>query len=392
MPSCPPVDNYRLVGELEISLPSFPMDLYMCRICGHAQLLDVVDPQLLYGNYIYTSASSTDLDRHFEAYAEHVTNFFELQPTQKVLDVGSNDGLLLSKFKVLGLEVLGIDPSSYVASRAAEKGIDTLVAFFDKKSVIKLISDYGFFDLVTANNVFSHADNLREFAEGIFDVLTDTGAFVFEVSYLKDMVDNFVIDYVYHEHLCHHSIKPLKQFLFSCGFDLINIERVNTKGGSVRCYAVKSSNLKYQQEPIVDQMIADEEKSGLYDVSTFQALKQKMEMVSFDIHKTLHEVVSNGGLVATYGASATSTVLNSIMGINHLVSFIVDDNLNRQNRLSPGFMIPVLSADALEKYQPRCVIISAWRFAEDIIRCNQKYLSAGGRFIVPLPKTKEIMK
>lgn len=233
MPLCPPVDNYRLPGEPEISLPNFPMDLYMCRACGHAQLLDVVDPSILYGNYIYTSSSSTDLDGHFTDYARRVIEYFQLQASSKVLDVGSNDGLLLSKFKSLGMDVLGVDPSSYVASRAAERGIKTVVAFFNKISVATLLENevsHGF-DLITANNVFSHADNLREFAECVCKALADNGAFVFEVSYLKDLVDNLVIDYVYHEHLCHHSIKPLKQFLATCGLKLIDVERIATKGG-----------------------------------------------------------------------------------------------------------------------------------------------------------------
>jgi SAM-dependent methyltransferase len=391
MPASPPVDNFRLVGDLEISLPKFPMDLYMCRACGHAQLLDVVDPEILYGNYIYTSSSSTDLDRHFSAYAKQAVDFFKLQPKAKVLDVGSNDGLLLSKFKNLDLTVYGIDPSSYVASKAAEKGIDTLVAFLNKNSVKKLIADFQSFDLVTANNVFSHADNLREFAECVFDVMSDTGAFIFEVSYLKDLVDNLVIDYVYHEHLCHHSIKPLKQFLASCGMKLINVERINTKGGSIRCYAVKSTN-PVAAEPIVEQMIADEVASGLYKLSTYQALRSKIDAIAGELQVLLKNAVAKGGSVATYGASATSTVLNALLQIDPLVSFIVDDNALRQNRLSPGYMVPVLSSEALAKYQPACVVISAWRFADEIVKHNQKYLSAGGRFIVPLPELREITK
>jgi SAM-dependent methyltransferase len=391
MPACPPVDNFRLVGDLEISLPKFPMDLYMCRTCGHAQLLDVVDPEILYGNYIYTSSSSTDLDRHFTAYAKQVTDFFNLQPKAKVLDVGSNDGLLLTKFKNFGFAVHGIDPSAYVASRAAENGIDTLVAFLDKKSVKKLIADFQSFDLVTANNVFSHADNLREFSECVFDLLSDKGAFVFEVSYLKDLVDNLVIDYVYHEHLCHHSIKPLKQFLASCGMKLINVERINTKGGSIRCYAVKSTN-PMPPLPIVEQMIADEMTSELYKLSTYQSLQKKINSISDQLLVLLNETVNKGGKIATYGASATSTVLNALLRIDHLVSFIVDDNTLRQNRLSPAYMVPVLSSKELEKYHPAIVVISAWRFADEIVKHNQKYLSAGGRFIVPLPEMREISK
>ena len=118
---------------------------------------------------------------------------------------------------------------------------------------------------------------------------------------------------------------------------------------------------------------------------SYHSLKKKIDTISSNLRKILDEVIDNGGTVATYGASATSTVLNSLLGLNHLVSFIVDDNLLRKNRLSPGFMVPVHSSDALDEYRPTCVVISAWRFAGDIVERNKKYLSAGGRFIVPLP-------
>jgi SAM-dependent methyltransferase len=363
----------------------------MCRACGHAQLLDVVDPSILYGNYIYTSSSSTDLDRHFTGYAKRVTEYFQLQKNSKVLDVGSNDGLLLSKFKSLGMDVLGVDPSSYVASRAAERGIKTVVAFFNKTSVATLLGNEnaGGFDLITANNVFSHADNLREFAECVCQALAETGGFVFEVSYLKDLVDNLVIDYVYHEHLCHHSIKPLKQFLASCGLKLIDVERIATKGGSIRCYAVKDSNSRIPS-PAVDEIICEEVASGLYELSTYHALKHKIDSISKDLQLILNDVLNQGGAIASYGASATSTVLTALLGINHLVSFIVDDNLLRQHRLSPGFMVPVLSSKDLVRYCPRLVVVSAWRFAEEIVAKNQKYLASGGAFLVPFPEIRWI--
>lgn len=384
MPATPPVDNFRLPGEPEISLPSFPMDLYMCDACGHAQLLDVVDPQILYGNYIYTSSSSPDLDNHFRSYAERVSAYLHLRPEASILDVGSNDGLLLSKFKALGFEVLGIDPSAYVAAEAEARGIKTLVSFFDRSSVEKVLATGGPFDLVTANNVFSHADNLREFATSVREVLAENGTFVFEVSYLKDLVENVVIDYVYHEHLCQHSVKPLKQFMAACGLRLINVERIPTKGGSIRCYAKKAED-PTQPEPVVESMIADEIGFGLYQKATYDRLKAHVDAIAAKLNAMLDETLARGGSVASYGASATTTVLNALLGIAGKISFIVDDNPLRQNRLGPGFFAPVLSSAALSDFRPDIVVLSAWRFADPILAKNEEYLSRGGCFIVPLP-------
>ena len=384
MPATPPVDNFRLPGEPEISLPNFPMDLYMCDACGHAQLLTVVDPQILYGNYIYTSSSSTDLDNHFSAYADRVSAYLQLPRNAAILDVGSNDGLLLSKFAARGFRVLGIDPSAYVAAAAEARGIKTLVSFFDRAAVAKVLQAGGPFDLVTANNVFSHADNLREFATSVREVLADNGTFVFEVSYLKDLVEHVVIDYVYHEHLCQHSVKPLKQFMAACGLQLIYVERIPTKGGSIRAYAKKAGD-PTSPEPVVESMIADEIDFGLYRKSTYDRLKARVDAIAAKLAVMLDETLARGGSVASYGASATTTVLNALLGITGKLSFIVDDNPLRQNRLGPGFFVPVRSSAALADFRPDVVVLSAWRFADQIVAKNQEYLSRGGCFIVPLP-------
>ncbi len=379
MPHLPPVDNFRKLDDKELTLPQFPMDLYLCHECKHVQLLDVVSPEILYGNYIYTSSSSPDLDRHFTLYADRVVDRLQLKPPARILDVGSNDGLFLSKFKNKGFEVLGVDPSSYVASLAEKMGIPTEVGFFDHTLVEKMQK----MDLVTANNVFSHADDLEGFATAVHSVLSDAGVFVFEVSYLKDTIDNFVVDYIYHEHLCYHSVFPLKRFLESCQLKLIHVERVPTKGGSIRCYAVKSTN-PLEPSPIVDKMIAEEMLSGLYNLDTYRDLEQRITHLRESLRKLI-----KGHQIAAYGASATSTVLNALLGISESISFIVDDNERRQGRFSPGHLIPVLSSQALLDYLPSITIISAWRFAEDIINKNQRYQQAGGRFVIPFPTLRE---
>jgi SAM-dependent methyltransferase len=389
MPKMPPVDNYRLAGDAEIVLPAFSMDLYMCQACGHAQLLDVVDPNILFGNYIYTSSSSPDLDAHFEHYADVVLAFLNKECPFKILDVGSNDGLLLRKFKARGCSVLGVDASESVANIARSHGIETHVGYLNQQTAEQILSKYGRFNLVTANNVFSHADNLREFAESVATLMTEDATFVFEVSYLKDLVEKSVIDYVYHEHLCHHSIKPLKLFLARCGLKLINVERIATKGGSIRCYASKASSLELER-PIVQEMITDEIATGLYDLDNFRILEKKVLKITSEVHRICESVLMRQGIIALYGAAATATVLNYLLDINRFAALIIDDNPSRQQRLSPGFMIPVLPASSLLSSGVTTVIISAWRFADLIVERNQAFLAKGGVFIIPFPEVRII--
>jgi SAM-dependent methyltransferase len=391
MPACPPVDNYRFIDEPEVNIPAFPMDLYMCGDCGHAQLLDVVDPNILFGHYIYTSSSSPDLDAHFTAYAHKIVDYARLGKDSLVVDIGSNDGLLLSKFKSHGVRIQGIDPAESVAAQAIAKGVPTVVSFINAAAVAKIRESVGLADVVCANNVFSHSDDLRGFAECARDLLKPEGLFVFEVSYLRDLVEKRVVDYIYHEHLAHHSIRPLKIFFDSLGMRLFDVERVATKGGSIRCYAALSDS-SWRERSVIAKMIADENAMHLYDAQTYSALKKVMDTVGLKARKILRTAVDKDVQVASYGASATTTVLAAMFGIDKYISFIVDDNPIRQGRVSPGFKTPVKSQVDFLAAMPPVTFIAAWRFADTIISRNKAYLDAGGRFIVPLPTFKVVSR
>ena len=383
-PRCPPVDNYRYANEPEIFLPDLPMDLYMCSDCGHAQLLDVVKPEILFGNYIYTSSSSPDLQEHFEGYVEVLKNKVNLKCGDLVVDIGSNDGLLLKKLQANGCRVQGVDPAESVAAQAIENGIPTIVSFLDETVVEKVLATMGPADFVTANNVFSHSDDLRNFAYMIRRLLKPEGVFIFEVSYLKDLVENKVLDYVYHEHLAHHSVAPLKQFFESIGMQLFDVEHVNIKGGSIRGFAslVDSS---WQDSGSVELFIQNELEMGLYNADVYYELTDYVSQLKNQINAELRREMETGHLIASYGASATSTVLLKLLGIEKYVSFIIDDNLDRQGRLSPGDLIPVYPRSFLLDKKPSVTFIAAWRFADLIISRNAEYRATGGKFIVPLP-------
>jgi len=391
MPHCAPVDNYRFAHEPEINLPAFPMDLYMCSACGHAQLLDVVSPEVLYGNYIYNSSSSPDLNAHFSSYASLIIERYKIVAGSFIIDIGSNDGLLLSKFRDYGVRVQGVDASASVVSRAVSAGIPTIISFLNSAVVDQILQSSGPADIVCANNVFSHADDLRGFAICVRRLLKTTGVFVFEVSYLRDLVENKVIDYVYHEHLAHHSVKPIKIFLDSIGLRLVDVERIAVKGGSIRCHAVLR-DASFIESASVEKMIAEEESIGLYKPELYLELKRYIDGVGQKVRDALRAVVDRGGLVAAYGASATATVLSEIFGINKEISMIIDDNPLRQGRFSPGARIPVKSRHDFLKAHPELTVVTAWRFADMIIAKNRDYLDSGGVFVVPLPTYRVVSK
>ncbi len=366
----------------------FPLDLFLCRSCGHVQLFDLIDPARLFCNYVYTSASSPGLEEHFCKYAAQVASKLALPTGALVVDVGSNDGTLLRQFARGGWRVLGIDPAKEIARAASAAGIPTLNAFMELDTARQVVEEHGQARLCTANNVFAHNDHLGDMASGIASLLADDGVFVFEVSYLLDTVEGLVFDFIYHEHLCYHSVKPLIPFLRRHGLDLFDVERTPSKGGSLRCFAQKRGASR-SVSPRVAELVALEESARLYDPATYKAYSQRVATLREQTVHCLQRLRDLGATVAGYGASATVTTLVHHFQIGHLIDFLVDDNPIRHGTVSPGYRIPVKPPQAIFDDKPAAVVILAWRFAQGIRDRHANYPRDGGVFVVPLPAFRE---
>ena len=386
---CPPVDAYIPGSRLHEKQEAFPMDLYLCKACGHGQLLDVVSPKLLFGNYIYTTSSSPGLVEYFRDYASNVCDLLHLSPGALVLDIGSNDGALLSFFKQRGMRVLGVDPAREIALAATAGGVETLPEFFTSAVAKRIRSERGAFSLVTANNVFAHSDALGDMADGVRLLLAPDGVFVFEVSYLLDMVENMVFDFIYHEHLSHHSVKPLQTFLRRHGLQLFRVERTASKGGTIRCFAQLIGGPRAEASS-VGELLKLEEDRGLYRLPTYENYTRRINQAKQRLLDVLQPARAAGRSIAGYGASATGTVLTYHFDLGEMMQFIVDDNPIRQKRFSPGHHIPIVSSHTLLERQPDYVVILVWRFAKMIMQRNEEYLRRGGHFIVPLPELQVV--
>jgi SAM-dependent methyltransferase len=362
----------------------FPLDLFLCRACGHVQIFDIIDPVRLFTRYAYTSASSPGLDDHFRRYAEEVMKRCPPAAGTLTVDVGSNDGTLLKHFKQHGLRVLGIDPAAEIAHQATAAGIPTLNSFMDASTAAKILADMGPASLVTANNVFAHSDDLGSMADAIASIMAADGAFVFEVSNLLDTVEGLVFDFIYHEHLCYHSVKPMEAFLRHHGMHLFDVERVSSKGGSLRGFAQHLGGPR-AVSPSVSEFIRREEEAGLYRPETYDGYIARVNRLREETLTYLLTEKAKGRSIAGYGASATVTTLLYHFQLGNLIEFIVDDNPIRHGTVSPGHHIPVFPTSALYERNPDIVVTLAWRFADQMIERHQDYLQRGGRFLVPLP-------
>src|SRR3989344_23611 len=237
----PPVDNFTDREHIAAE-KRYPLDMYFCNTCNLVQLLDVVtQEELFHGNYAYFSSASAPLVKHFKSYAEDLKKDV-LQKNDLVVDIGSNDGILL-QFLVDGYRVLGVEPSANVAEAARKKGVETIDGFFTVDMARKIVETHGKAKVISANNVFAHIDDIDEIILAVKELLTDDGVFVSESHYLLDLVEKREFDTIYHEHLCYYSVKPLVRLFERFGMEVFDVQRVNVHGGSIRVYARKAAGM-----------------------------------------------------------------------------------------------------------------------------------------------------
>jgi len=384
----PPANAFVATEALEHEQERFPLELWFCEACAHVQILDIVDPAVLFRDYVYVSGTSPVFIKHFEEYAKTLISDYALDPGALAVDIGSNDGTLLGFFKAGGLDVLGIDPAVDIAAGATASGIETWPEFFDTGLARRIRNERGPAAVVTANNVFAHADDLGGIADGIHDLLDDQGIFAFEVSYLLDVYEKTLFDTIYHEHLSYHSVKPLVDFFSAHGMRLIRAERIGTHGGSLRGIACRKE-ADHALDDSVATLIKREADLGLHDTDTFQAFGQHISALRDELGALLRGLKSAGKTIAGYGAPAKATTLMYHFDLGPgIIDFIVDDSPLKQGLYSPGMHIPVLPSSALAERKPDYLLILAWNFAEPIMRNNAAFIEAGGHFIVPIPKVE----
>lgn len=370
-----------------IAQATVPLDLYLCHQCGHLQLLDVIDPHIQYTHFKYTTAISLGLPEHFRKLADELIASTAAKPGSLVVEIGSNDGTLLRPFKERGLNVLGIDPAQETAQRATATGIPTLAQFFTAKLAEEIGQKYGRAAIVIANNTFANIDDLADAAIGIEKLLAPHGVFVFETSYGADVVEKFLIDTVYHEHLSYFMVRPLIDFFRRHGLELYDAQQIWTKGGSLRGFVKHAADPRPVAASVAS--MAERERSlGLDDLAPYRKFAARVDGIRTKLHSIVREYRGRGQKIAGYGASVGTVTLVQQFGLGSALDFIVDDNPLTDAIVGPDYRIPVLPPAALEEHKPSLVAILAWRYAELIRQKNVGHVQSGARFLVPLPDVK----
>lgn len=375
-----PLANEFLPAGKEHEQDGFPLYLARCQRCGHVQLPVVVDPQRLFGSYCYVSGTSPVFVDHFRRYAANLCTW--LTPDDFVVELGSNDGTLLRFLQDAGMKVLGVDPAIEIAIGASERGITTLPFFFDSALAGGIIDTHGQASLVIANNVFAHADDLRDIAIGVKRLLKPGGLFVFEVQYLVDMLEGGLFDMIYHEHLSYHHVAPLVTFFTKLGMAVIGVEHVDTHGGSIRC--VVAPVVRNVEKSVFDLMQHERE---VVTEQAFSDLAASIRISARQLADALQAEDRAGRVVAGYGAPAKLTTLMHEFGLHRDdLAYIVDDSPLKRGRVTPGLHIPVVEGGAP---WPDTFVVFAWNFA-DSIAAKLRGQGFTGKILVPLPKLREV--
>ncbi|MBX9690015.1 MAG: class I SAM-dependent methyltransferase [Candidatus Obscuribacterales bacterium] len=382
----PIADDYVSRERLSEAQKPYPLDVFLCMECGHAQHIDFVDAAMLFRSYNFKTASSPGLLRHFQQYVKDVVALFSISPGEFVVEIGSNDGSLLKIFKESGYSVLGIDPARSIAETATAAGIETIPEFFTSHFAEEIKQARGSASIICANNVYAHIDNMDDVTAGVKTLLAPHGVFVFEVSYLVDTIEGRVFDTIYHEHVSHHSVEPLVRFFQKHGLELVHVERITSKGGSIRCYVRHFGS--GQVSPSVQELIALEQRMGLREIKTFQDFAADLDKVKSQLHELLKQIQNDGATIAGFGASSTVTTLIYHFELGRFLSYLIDDNPQKAGLFSPGLHLPVVHSDVLYERKPDCVVVLAWKYFEAISKRHESYLSNGGTFVLPLPELK----
>ena len=367
-----------------------PLTVILCKSCGHTQLQELVNPSVMFKNYLYVSGTSKVLRKHFEDYAFKMIKNFKLKKKDPILDIACNDGTFLENFTKKNFNnVVGVEPAKNLRVLNQKKKIKINTFFFNYRKSFLLKKKYPKFKLITANNVCAHIPDVDDFFKGIKNILDTNGVFVFEVSYLLDVINKLTFDTIYHEHMSYHSLKPLIKFAIKNDLQIFDFDLIKAQGGSIRIYVSHKKKFEIKERKISKQILL-ENKKRLFSDRLFKQYMKKINQQRNKLLKILNDNRKQKKNIIGFGAPAKLTTFSYKFKINKkIVPFVVDDNQLKQDRYSPGKHIKIISYEEMKNKKFNTIIIFAWNFAESIVKRLKKDFK-NKSIIVPFPYVKII--
>ncbi len=366
----------------------YPLRLCFCNSCKHLQIDEIVDPRLLFQNYVYETGVSKSVVGFAQDLSQTLLECHHAigsgdQP--KVLEVASNDGTVLSIFQEKGCEILGIDPAQNIVEAANSRGVRSIARFFNLESAQAIASEYGQWDMCIARNVMAHVNDLHGFAEGIKVVLAATGFAVVEVPHIQTMFEELQYDQVFHEHIGYHSLDSFQKLFGLFEMEVFDVEKIWIHGGSIRVY-LQHNNGPRELSARVHEVLSEEESLGLYDQASWNAFAEKILGQKAALREEIAKLKKEGKKVAVYGASGKGQSLLQFCELDgDCLDYVVDKSEMKQGKITPGTHIQIYSTDHIYEDLPDVILLCAWNFAEEIVKQESRFVSLGGKFLHPLP-------
>jgi methylation protein EvaC len=368
----------------------FHLQIGFCSKCSMVQLLEQPDREkMFHENYAFFSSTSARMTVHFKELSDLVMKKYLHWPDPFVVEIGSNDGIMLQNLANARIRHLGIEPSANVADVAIQKGIRTVSKFFDADLAREIVAENGQADAFLGANVMCHIPYLHSVVAGIAILLKPGGVVIFEDPYLGDIVEKTSYDQIYDEHAFYFSLASISYLFEQHGMQVVDVQPQNVHGGSMRYVIAHQGAYPVSQE--LKTRYEKEKSFGLQRPETFERLRRNIEHSRDDLRALLEKVKSQGKRVVGYAATSKSTTVTNLCGITpDLVEFISDTTPLKQGKYSPGVHIPVRSHEVFETQYPDYALLFGWNHAEEIMAKEHRFKAAGGKWIVYVPKVQVI--
>ena len=386
----PLCESYVPADRLDQPEVFYPLHVRLCASCLLVQLPAYVTGEEIYSHYAYFSSYSDSWVAHARRYALEMTERLGLTSQSLVTEVASNDGYLLQHFVAEGIPVLGVEPAANVATSARSRGIRTVVEFLGPHTGIEIAGQHGRADLVVANNVFAHVPDIRGFAAGLRALVKDTGLVTLEFPHLLRLIERRQFDTIYHEHYSYLSLLTASQALKTGGLDVVDVEELETHGGSLRVHA-RPHETAGEPATSVKALLDEEDRAGLHSLEGHAGFAGEVLKIRSDLTRFLLDAALEGRVVVGYGAPGKGNTLLNHCGIRtDLLAYTVDRSPYKQGMFLPGTHIPIFTPERIAETRPDYVLVLPWNLRDEIAAQLAYVRSWGGRLVFPIPELEVV--
>ncbi len=373
-------------------LKKYKISLNFCSTCKHVQISEVVNPNLLFKKYLWEtgiSKSNINLIKNLISKLKK----FNINQNSKVLEIASNDGSFLSllnkRFKCFSI---GIDPAKNMKKISGKKNFLSIIDYFNFRLSTKIKKKFKKFNFIVARNVLAHVRNPNEIFKGVNNLLLNNGIFIIEVPHLENIIVQNQYDNIFHEHVGFHSLKSIVDLSKRHNLKVFDVEKIESQGGSLRCYICKTSlNKKIKRK--VNSLIKQEQKLGLYSSVKLKDFKRKILVHITMIQNLIKSLKNRQKIISVYGASGKGQALLQFCNLNNnVIDYVFDKSKKKQGCYTPGTYIKIKNPSEIKKTGTQYLLLLSWNIKKEIIEQEKKFIKNGGKFIIPFPSPRVMIK